>query len=132
MKSPDNTGKKQVKRNKKGQFVPGSSGNYKGRPEGSENFKTKWENFLKKIAEQNELNLTEIEEQLFMIAYIRAKSGNYAFWRDIHDRLYGKPTLSIDYSEKINTREQRVPTKAERAAARAYYKELEKYQEKSS
>ncbi len=132
MKSPDNTGKKQAKRNKRGQFVPGSSGNYKGRPEGSENFKTKWENLLKEIAKQNELNLTEVEEQLFMIAYSRAKAGDFQFWKDIHDRIYGKPILSIDHSRGLNVQEQRVPTKAERAAARAYYKELEKHQEKSS
>jgi uncharacterized protein YdbL (DUF1318 family) len=132
MKSPDNTGKKQVKRNKKGQFVPGFSGNYKGRPEGSENFRTKWENFLKEIAKQNELKPEDVEEQLLMIGFNRAKAGDFQFWKDIHDRIYGKPILSIDHSKGLNIQEQRVPTKAERAAARAYYEELEKHQEKSS
>jgi hypothetical protein len=132
MKSPDNTSKKQVKRNKRGQFAPGSSGNIGGRPKGSESFRTKWEKFLKEIAEQNELELNDVEEQLFMIAYSRAKAGDFQFWKDIHDRIYGKPILSIDYSRELDVREQRVPTEAERAAARAYYKELEKYQEKSA
>lgn len=65
--------------------------NRDGRPKGTENFKTKWERFVKKVADQNKLLPEDIDEQLLAVAYKKAKEGDYSFFRDIHDRVYGKP-----------------------------------------
>lgn len=77
-----------------GKFVKGNPGG--GRPSGSLDFKTKFENFITKLAESNKMKPEEIDEQLFAVAYKKAKEGDYQFYRDIHDRLYGKPTSPID------------------------------------
>ncbi len=65
--------------------------NLDGRPVGSLDFKTKFEIFLNKLAKQNDMSPQEIDEQLFAVAYKKAKEGDYQFWRDVHDRVYGKP-----------------------------------------
>lgn len=72
-----------------GKFVKGNPGG--GRPNGSLDFKTKFELFLDKLAKQNDMTPQEIDEQLFAVAYKKAKEGDYQFWRDVHDRIYGKP-----------------------------------------
>lgn len=72
-----------------GKFVKGNPGG--GRPLGSLDFKTKFEIFLNKLAKQNDMSPQEIDEQLFAVAYKKAKEGDYQFWRDVHDRVYGKP-----------------------------------------
>lgn len=75
-----------------GKFKEGNEvGKLGGRPKGALDFKTKFENFITKLAENNKLTPEEVDEQLFAVAYKKAKEGDYAFYRDIHDRLYGKP-----------------------------------------
>ncbi|MFN8579326.1 MAG: hypothetical protein U0354_21065 [Candidatus Sericytochromatia bacterium] len=77
---------------KQGQFTKDDPRiNREGRPKGSLDFKTKFEIFLEKLAKQNNLTPQEIDEQLFATAYKKAKDGDYQFWRDVHDRIYGKP-----------------------------------------
>ncbi len=99
--NPENTEKKQDTR-----FKPGQSGNPSGRPPGSLNFATKFRAFVEKVAENNEMTPEEIEEQLLAVGYKNAKAGNYNFWRDLHDRVYGKPEGSLDIKsggEKLQT-----------------------------
>lgn len=114
-------------RNPDGTFAKGNP----GRPKGTLNFATKFRKFVEKVAEQNEMKPEDVDEQLLMVAFQRAKSGDYSFWRDLHDRVYGKPLMSIEHTE-IDVREQRVPTEAERRAARAYYLELQKDDKRSN
>jgi hypothetical protein len=90
---PEGTGKKQDTK-----FKPGQSGNPAGRPPGSLNFATKFRAFIEKVAKNNEMTPDEIEQQLLAIGYKRAKEGDYQFWRDLHDRVYGKPQQSIDHT----------------------------------
>lgn len=93
---PEETGQNQAIRNEKGQFVPGVSGNPLGKPCGTVSFKTKWERFITKIAEKNEVLPEDIDEQLLAVAYKKAKDGDYQFYRDIFDRVHGKPQQSVD------------------------------------
>lgn len=72
--------------------------NTAGRPVGSLDFKTKWEIFIDKVAKQNNLTPQEIDEQLFAIGFKKAKEGDYSFYRDLHDRLYGKPQQPLDHT----------------------------------
>jgi len=92
---PEATGEKQESRNDKGQFVPGQSGNPDGRPKGSLGFATKWRIFLDKLAETNGVTPDDIEAELLAVAYKKAQKGDYNFWRDIFDRVYGKPSQPI-------------------------------------
>lgn len=62
-----------------------------GRPKGSLDFKTKFYNMVDKIAKNNNLTSEEVEEQLLMVGYKRAKDGDYSFYRDIMDRVHGRP-----------------------------------------
>lgn len=76
-----------------GKFVKGNPGG--GRPSGSLDFKTKWRIFVDKVAKQNNMTPNEIDEQLLAVGFKKAKEGDYNFYRDIHDRIYGKPNLTI-------------------------------------
>ena len=93
---PVKTGENQETRDAKGRFVKGVSGNPLGKPAGTEHFKTKFMKFLDKVAEQNEITAEEVEEQLMAVGYKEAKSGNYNFWKDLNDRLYGRPQSLLD------------------------------------
>lgn len=78
--------------------------NIEGRPKGAENFSTKWRAFIEKVAKQNNLTPNEIDEQLLAVGFKKAKEGDYNFYRDVHDRVYGRPTQPIDHTtlgEKI-------------------------------
>lgn len=88
------TSKNQVVRNEKGQIIQGTA-NPNGRPKGVENFSTKWRKAIEKIASQNDMDADEVEEQLLLVGYRKAKDGDYRFYQDIFDRVYGKPNQSI-------------------------------------
>lgn len=90
-------------RSEKGHFAKGYSANPGGRPVGSLDFKTKWEILINKIAEKNKITPEEIDEQLLMVAFVEAKKGDYSFWRDIHDRIYGQATKPIEYKGGLNS-----------------------------
>jgi hypothetical protein len=64
--------------------------NPKGR-RNAEGFVTKFRKFIAKLAEQNETSPDEVIEQLYKVAFKRAQGGDYSFYKDILDRLYGKP-----------------------------------------
>jgi len=72
--------------------------NREGRPKGSLNFATKWEAFVEKVAKQNNLTPNEIDEQLLAVGFKKAKDGDFNFYRDIHDRVYGRATQPIDHT----------------------------------
>ncbi|MFW6283593.1 MAG: hypothetical protein ACOC1P_06100 [Minisyncoccales bacterium] len=80
--------------------------NYEGRPKGSKDFKTKFFKFIEKVAESNEVGSEQIEEELFKTALERARNGDFRFWKDIHDRIYGKAVKRTDITtqgEKITS-----------------------------
>ncbi len=80
-------------------FVKGDPNiNREGRPKGSLNFATKWKKFIEKVAEDNGMSPEEIDEQLYRVAWKKAKEGDYQFYKDIQDRVHGKPQQSIDHT----------------------------------
>jgi len=102
---PKNNGKiTEEHRDELGKFLPGNPGG--GRPKNSENFATKWRRAIEKIADSNDVTPDEIEQQLLLVGYKKAKEGDYQFYRDVFDRVYGKPQQSIDHTtggEKLHT-----------------------------
>lgn len=87
-----------------GKFKEGNEiGKLGGRPKGSLDFKTKWEIFIDKVAKSDNLTPQEIDEQLFAVGFKKAKEGDYQFYRDLHDRLYGKAPQTINVDADIHT-----------------------------
>jgi hypothetical protein len=82
-------------------FKKGQSGNPLGKPPGTLDFKTKWYRFIEKIAEKNDLTPEEVDEQLFAVAFKKAKDGDYNFYRDTQDRIHGRPQQKIDLNATI-------------------------------
>jgi len=81
-----------------GKFAKGNPGG--GRPSGSLDFRTKWYNLIDKLAKQNNVDPLEVEQQLLLVGYRKAKEGDYSFYRDIMDRVYGKPVQHSEISGK--------------------------------
>ena len=91
----------EIAREPNGQLKKGVVLNPNGRPKGALDFKTKWEVFIDKVAKSNNLTPQEIDEQLFAVGFKKAKEGDYAFYRDLHDRLYGKPQSADEQQKPI-------------------------------
>ena len=79
-----------LERDEKGRVVSGVL-NPEGKKAGTLDFKTKWFKFIEKVAAQNNITPDEVDEQLLAVAYKQAKEANYPFYRDIQDRVHGKP-----------------------------------------
>ena len=98
-KKPEIAGQYQAKRSAKGTFVKGFSGNPEGKPVGTKSFSTIWKEFIIKVAKDDKIkDIDDIEKQLLAVAFNRAKNGDYSFYKDIFDRVYGKavqPTQEI-------------------------------------
>ncbi len=84
-----------------GKFAKGNPGG--GRPQGSLDFKTKFFKVIDKLAKEENLSSEEIEEKLLLVGYEKAKSGDFQFYRDLHDRIYGKAPQTINVDAEIRT-----------------------------
>ncbi len=97
----ENTEKKQ----KDHLFKKGQSGNPNGRPTGAENFSTKWRRAVEKIGSQNGMTADEIEQQLLLVGYKKAKDGDFKFYQDVFDRVYGKAPQTVDFKGEVTINE---------------------------
>ena len=79
-----------VERDEMGRLKKGVILNPEGRPKGSKNFETDFMEAVGKIAEVNKITRVEAMEILLRKAYGEAKDGQFNFYKDIMDRLYGK------------------------------------------
>ena len=71
-----------------------------GRPQGSLDFKTKFYKVIDKLAKQNNITAEEVEEQLLLVGYKKAKDGDYSFYRDLMDRIHGRPIQKSELTGK--------------------------------
>jgi hypothetical protein len=94
-----NTAENQQKRIIGRPFPPGVSGNPSGRPKGSKNFTTLFEEAVKKLA----LGETpdDVEMEILRTGIEKAKAGSFSFYKDIFDRIYGQPTKTIDLTGSL-------------------------------
>ena len=99
---PEVAGSKQGIRDEKGRFIEGVSGNPEGRPRGNKNFETDFLKAVGKIAETNKITREEAMEVLLRKAYTEANKGQFNFYKDIMDRLYGKVAEKheVDFKDK--------------------------------
>lgn len=94
--NPEKTGIKQDTK-----FKPGQSGNPAGRPKGSNNFETDFDEAVDEIAKENGMTRSEARKLLLKVAFKNAKEGNYSFYKDIHDRIYGQAQQKIENTGNI-------------------------------
>ncbi len=83
-------------RDEKGRLLPGHTANPNGRPAGTRDFATDFDEVVKDIAKENNLTVSDVRKVLLKQAYKQAKDGNYSFYKDIHDRVYGQATSKTD------------------------------------
>lgn len=83
------TAKKQQKIRGK-PFKKGVSGNPKGRPKGTLNFSTVFENALRKLSKGKDEDISLLEEKLVLTGFEKAMEGDYRYWNSIMDRRFGK------------------------------------------
>jgi len=74
--------------------------NKEGRPLGSRDFATDFDEVVEEIAEENGITKSQARKHLLKVAYKNAKEGNYSFYKDIHDRVYGQATSKTDVTSK--------------------------------
>lgn len=74
--------------------------NREGRPKGSNNFETDFDEAVEEIAKENNMTRSECRKLLLKVAFKNAKEGNYSFYKDIHDRLYGQAVSKTEHTGK--------------------------------
>lgn len=72
------------------------SPNPNGRPLGQRNYATLYKEALLKLAKANNKTAEEIEEEMLSKALVSARGGDYRFYKDILDRLYGTAQSKLD------------------------------------
>ena len=119
---------KNLERDELGRLLPGQrSLNPAGKPKGHLSFATKWRKAIEKIADSSDITADEVEEQLIKVGIKKAREGDYSFYRDTFDRVYGKPQQSLDVTtqgEKVID-ETRLPESVIQAALEANRKKYE-------
>jgi len=92
--------------NIKPRWKKGESGNPAGRPKGSKNYRILFREAYVAIAK--DLRLGKDPDALLVEILKRgikeALKGNYSFYKDIMDRLYGKPKIETN----VNLREEKL------------------------
>lgn len=91
-------GKRNTGKNTAG-LIPWKEGdpspNPSGRPKGQRNYATIYRAALLNIAKANDKTPEEIEEMLEVTGLKKALKGDFAFWKDVRDRIHGKPVQPI-------------------------------------
>lgn len=85
-------------------FKPGESGNPNGRPLGQRNYATIYREALIKLAESNGKTPDDLENEILSKALVSARSGDYRFYKDILDRLYGTATNKTEVNGTIEVK----------------------------
>jgi len=76
-------------------FKKGESGNPDGRPKGQRNYKTIYREALIKLGELKGKTPDELEEALLSKAITKGLKGDFAFYKDVMDRIHNKATQPI-------------------------------------
>ena len=82
--------------NLKEPWKKGESGNPNGRGKGQRDYRTIYRAALEKIGKTKDMSPEEVEELMEQVGLDKALNGDFAFQRDIKDRLHGKPPQAIN------------------------------------
>ncbi len=94
---------KRLKNLEKGTWKKGESGNPNGRPLGQRNYATIYKEALIKLAKLNDKTPEELEDEIISTGLLNARKGNYAFYKDVLDRLHGQATQKTDITSNGKT-----------------------------
>jgi len=75
--------------------------NLEGRPKGTRDFSTDFDEAVDEIAKENGMTRSQARKILLKVAYKNAKEGNYSFYKDIHDRIYGQAQQKVENSGTV-------------------------------
>ncbi len=80
-----------------------------GRPKGSRDWSTDFEEAIKVVAEETGKTKSEIRTAMLVKGISEARKGNYNFWKEILERDYGKVSqdINIEGSQTIILDESR-------------------------
>ena len=78
--------------------------NLNGRPAGTRNFETDFDEAVDEIAKENGMTRSEARKLLLKVAFKNAKEGNYSFYKDIHDRIYGTAQNNLNVSGELTSK----------------------------
>ena len=112
---PENTGKIREKVGyrhppKEHQFKPGNP----GRPLGSKNFTTLFDEAIRKIIKDQKINIKNPELDLVIKAVVEALKGNFKYYEDLMNRVYGRPTYNFEGKTEREIIVQVIPEVAQR------------------
>jgi len=74
-----------------------------GKQIGTRDFATDFDEVVEEIAEENGITKSQARKHLLKVAYKQSKDGNYSFYKDIHDRIYGQAKQVIDQNITLPT-----------------------------
>ncbi len=94
---------KRLKNLEKGTWKKGESGNPNGRPLGQRNYATIYKEALIKLAKLNDKTPEELENEIISTGLLNARKGNYAFYKDVLDRLHGQATQKTELTGDITS-----------------------------
>lgn len=83
-------------------FKPGQSGNPKGRRKGQRDYRTLFWIALERIANNHDMTPEEVEEALHVAGVTKAIKGDFFFWQEIANRVYGKPKEHMELTGKLS------------------------------
>ena len=88
------------------QFTSENQPENKGRPKGARDFKTIFEEAAKEVAKSLKLGEKPdvVQIEILKKGIKEGIKGNFNYYRDIVDRLYGKTTEKIEHSGEIETK----------------------------
>lgn len=66
-----------------------------GRPKGQRNYSTIYREALEKIAKIENITPEALEDEMISVAVKKARKGDAIFYKDIMDRIHGKPVQPI-------------------------------------
>jgi len=104
--STDNSTDKRLE-NLQPPWKPGQSGNPTGKARGQRDYATLYKEALIKLAKKNNLEPDDLELEILSNAILNARVGNYKFYKDMMDRLFGKAlqrsqvdgNITVNYEE---------------------------------
>ena len=77
-----------------GTFKEGNPGG--GRPKGQKNYATLYRDALEKLAKLNDIDPDILEVEIAQKGIAKAREGDYRFYKDTLDRLFGKAQDNVD------------------------------------
>ncbi len=83
-------------------FKKGQSGNPKGRRKGQRDYRTLFWIALEHIASQHDMTPEQVEEALHAAGITKAIKGDFYFYQEIANRVYGKPKEHMELSGKLS------------------------------